>query len=220
MNIHHDSFFSVCLEAPFDVHHYSYSIFPSTGTLLPDTKEERYCATHSHTAGLTRTNNQSKYYWCSFLSVTITCKTNIGETKEVNYYTHTERTQQRMKTVYRNCKCLPTLDGGFVVENQSLSVAWMHSRSWNIKQKNIKLNLHLTSTFFLARITETQLKLNSFLLSADSTSTSGQLWYAAPPTDGSQCVINIEIRKKWLKAWDIERRKVKFNFWWKSYFKT
>lgn len=61
-------------------------------------------------------------------------------------------------------------------------------------RKNIKLNLHLWNIYFLARIAVSQLKLNSFLLSAHSRSTSGQLWYSALPTHGSQHVVNNEIR--------------------------
>lgn len=62
MNIHHDSFFSVSLEASFDVHHYSYFLFPSTGILLPDSVVTRCCATHSLTAGLPITDFQCKYF--------------------------------------------------------------------------------------------------------------------------------------------------------------
>lgn len=148
MNIHRDSFFSVSLEASFDVHHYSYFIFPSTGTLLPESVVARYCATHSHAAVLTITDHQCKYC-CSFH--VITNRQNWYSRACVSLlellYSHTESPTKLHENI-NVCERLSTLDGGFVAENQSLSVAWMQSWSWNIKQKNRKLNICETCMVF------------------------------------------------------------------------
>lgn len=89
-------------------------------------------------------------------------------------------------------------------------------------RKTIKdqMNLWEICMVFLARIPESYQKQNSFLFSADSTSTYGQLWYAAaPPTHGSQCIKQwnqLDKLQIWLKAWDKERRRVHFKCWWNA----